>query len=373
MLISRRQFLKYCTVTAGALGLSASDLIKLDKALALEDGVPVIWINAATCTGCSTSLLNSVYYATIQEVLLSGPPLGTLSLEYHPTVMGADGTLATAQAAAASLGTYVLVVEGSVQVGTPPSSNGSSTATSGDYCQVGSINGNETAVAVIDQLAQSAYAVLCVGTCAAFGGIPAADGNITGAMGLLDYFNYGSNAGTSWPTSGEYYYSAQYRSIRPKTVNIPGCPPNPNWIIGTIAYILAHLNLSNIAQSLPPLDSLRRPRMYYGERICNSCNRFLGTATGTTGSLTYQGLAGNFISNRTGDENQIGDPALRSYCLKYIGCKGSRTKSDCSVRKWHSPGYGSTGINWCVGAGAPCQGCTGNYFPDQMSPFLYIR
>jgi len=367
MLISRRQFLKYCTVAAGALGLSATDLIKLDKALALENGVKVIWINAATCSGCSTSLLNSVYYATIQEVLLSGGALQTLSLEYHPTVMAADGTLATDQAeAASSVFPFVLVVEGSIQVAKPYSSNTSSTAAAGDFCQVGTINDKDTAMDVIDDLAQSdnCLAVLCVGTCAAFGGIPAAEGNITGAMGLLDYFSSGSYAGSTLPTSGDFYYSDEWHKVREKTVNIPGCPPNPNWIVGTIAYMLAHLDLSSLDLTLPPLDSLRRPRMYYGERICNSCDRFVGTAGVQIGG-------GKFIDNE--DPDQIGDPGLRTYCLKYIGCKGSRTKSDCSVRKWHSPGYGSTGINWCVGAGAPCQGCTGNYFPDQMSPFHYIR
>jgi hydrogenase small subunit len=372
MLISRRQFLKYCTIAAGALGLSATDLIKIDKALALENGLKVIWINGATCSGCSTSLLNSVYYATIQEVLLSGPENGTLSLEYHPTVMAADGTLATDQANAASTSTFILAVEGSVQAGTPYSSTGQ--GTSGDFCQVGQIGSSDTCAGVVDNLARSSncLAVLSIGTCASFGGIPGAEGGITGALGVLDFFSSNGYAmpaySTSPGTSGDKFYSDAYYTVRPKTINIPGCPPNPNWIVGTIAYVFAHLDLSNLAATLPPVDSLRRPRMYYGERICNSCNRFTGTAGVLT---TYVGLAGNFIDNE--EPNQIGDPNLRSYCLKYIGCKGSRTKSDCSLRKWHSPGYGITGINWCVGAGAPCQGCTGNYFPDGMSPFHYIR
>jgi NiFe hydrogenase small subunit HydA len=148
---------------------------------------------------------------------------------------------------------------------------------------------------------------------------------------------------------------------RSKIINIPGCPPNPNWIVGTIAYLIAH-NLE-----VPQLDALRRPRMYYGERVCNNCERF------------EESLVGNFINQEPGQPdwedrfNDIGNPNKRDYCLKYIGCKGSRTKSDCSLRKWHSPGYGQIGVNWCVGAGAPCQGCTQDGFPDRMSPFHYLR
>jgi hydrogenase small subunit len=374
MIISRRQFLKYCTVAAGALGLSATDLIKLDKALALENGVPILWLNAATCSGCSTSLLNSVYYATIQEILLSGAQYETLSIEYHPTVMAAEGDAAVANANA--MAAYILVVEGSVQVGTPYSSNGSTSLSgvAGDYCHVGALSGGPRLMNVVDTLAKSpkCVAVLTVGTCAAYGGIPAGDPNPTQAKGVLDYFDW-KYPGLTYPTSGDNFYSTTYRGVRGKTINIPGCPPNPNWIIGTIAYIMAHLDLSNpfgnIAAALPPVDALLRPRMYYGERICNTCNRFTGTATDT---LTYVGLAGNFINNNKPDD--IGAPgAKRTYCLKYIGCKGSRTKSDCSLRKWQSPAYGTTGINWCVGAGAPCQGCTQDGFPDRMSPFHYIR
>ena len=376
MLISRRQFLKYCTVAAGALGLSATDLIKLDKALALEDGLPIIWINAATCSGCSTSLLNSVYYATIQEILLSGGANQTLDIEFHPTVMAAEGEAAISNALTRinAVGGYILVVEGSIQAGKPYSSNTGSGATSGDFCHIGDFGTigstvcGKTAMGVIDYLAQHSIYNLAVGTCASYGGIPAAEGSITGAYGLMDYFAIkypGTRGGSTVPTSGETYYSAQWHSVRNRTINIPGCPPNPNWIIGTIAYIMAH------SLALPPMDSLRKPRMYYGERICNSCNRFLGTETGSTWGLTYHGLAGNFINNNTPDD--IGNDDMRTYCLKYIGCKGSRTKSDCSLRKWQSPGYGTTGINWCVGAGAPCQGCTQDVFPDGMSPFLYIR
>jgi hydrogenase small subunit len=324
MIISRRQFLKYCTVAAGALGLTATDLMRLKDALALEGGVKVTWIQGQSCTGCTVSLANSVYYATIQDLLLNTPAATSLDLNYHQTLMSAMSNEAT-QATDVDIPT-VLVVEGAI----PPAASG--------CCEVGSFTGasGESVADVVTALANkttTAY-ILAVGTCAAYGGIPAGNPNPTGAKGVLDFAKSISNA--------------TYKAWRKKTINIPGCPPNPNWIVGTIAYLIGN-------GAIPQLDSLRRPRTYYGERICNSCERF--------GKV--------FINNNTPDD--IGDPTQTTRCLKKVGCKGSRTKSDCSLRKWHSPGFGQVGVNWCVGAGAPCQGCTQNFFPDRMSPFHYIR
>jgi len=330
MKITRRQFLKYCSVAAGALGLTATDLMKLEKALALEGGVDITWISGQSCSGCTVSLANSVYYATIEGLLTNTPAGKSLDLNYHSTLMAAMSDEAT-QAATVSSPT-VLVVEGAI----PPAGSG--------YCDVGSFTGaaGESVADVVDTLAQSAARILAVGTCAAFGGIPAGNPNPTGTMGVMDFFR------------DKYFITnpAKFRQLRRKIINIPGCPPNPNWIVGTIAYMIAN------GYAKPRLDTLKRPVAYYGQRVCNHCDRF----------------GDSFINNRKPD--QIGDPNLNipgGSCLKYIGCKGSRTKSDCSIRKWHSPGLNQAGINWCVGAGAPCQGCTQNYFPDRMSPFHYIR
>jgi len=357
MRITRREFLKYCSVAAGALGLSASDLLKLEKALASVNSVRVIWLMGATCSGCSTSLLNSVYYTTIQDLLLFNPDDEAISLRYHPTVMAASGTLATDAINTTNFDTslpYVLAVEGAIQRGE-----------SGHYCHIGeSILGTGLPSPVTMQDAVDYYAtrtgcaaILSIGTCASFGGIPSGKPYPTDATGVVDFFK------------GKYYVSnfGLYRTLRNKTVNIPGCPPNPNWIVGTVATILYNHH-NGVSPLLPSRDTLRRPRDYYSERICNNCERF--AATSGPGNA-------NFIDNR--NPNQIGydngydGKNWRTFCLKYIGCKGSRTKSDCSLKKWHSPGTGLDGVNWCVGAGAPCQGCTQPNFPDRFSPFHYIR
>jgi hydrogenase small subunit len=274
-------------------------------------------------------------YATVQELLVTPPASSTLDVDYQVTIMSGTDTVATAAANPAT-GTYVLVCEGAVPTGA-----------SGEYCEIaGTINGigsspvtYQRAVTYLGTHA-NCYAVIALGTCASFGGIPAAKPNPTTSKSVI-----GSNSG-----------------LRTKTINIPGCPPNPNWIVGTIAYILSN-NLS-----LPSLDRLRRPVMYYGERICNNCDRFINNkdnfiGIGSDGSLTRVKLPDQIGSTRN---------AVNGYCLKKVGCKGSRTKSDCSLRKWHSPGYGQLGVNWCVGAGSPCLGCVQENFPDRFSPFFHI-
>ena len=338
MNISRRQFIKYCSIAAGALGLNATDLMKIEKATAATGGLPVLWIAGQACTGCTTSLANSVYYQTIQELLLLGTASNTLELKVHETLMAAMSNEATQQTPAITASAFALVVEGAI------------TPTNG-YCTIGSYAGaaSENMSDVVSALAAhtNCAAILAVGTCASFGGIPAAAGNITGAKGVLAHLG---------------------PSYRKKIVNIPGCPPNPNWVVGTVAYMLAN------GYKFPALDSLRRPRTYYGQRICNTCDRFATSTSGTqvTGFLGVTALSPMKV---TAPQN-IGDPTQNipgGRCLKKAGCKGSRTKSDCSLRKWHSPGFAQTGVNWCVGAGAPCQGCTQNFFPDKMSPFHLIK
>ena len=50
-------------------------------------------------------------------------------------------------------------------------------------------------------------------------------------------------------------------------------------------------------------------------------------------------------------------------CLIELGCKGPMSYSDCPLRKWNS------GVNWCIGVGSPCIGCSSDQFPDGMMPF----
>jgi len=334
MIISRRQFMKYCTVAAGAIGLTTTDLLKLEKAFAKETSpFNVAWIAGQACTGCTVSLANSVYYSTIQDLLLFNDDAHALDLNYIETLMAGTGSLATGYADITQA-PFILAIEGAIP-----------TADAGAFCEIGMLPGGPTMTGVVTALANHANcaAILAIGTCASFGGLPAAAGSVTGAKGALSFLG---------------------STFRKKIVNIPGCPPNPNWIVGTIAYILANFDGS---VNLPNVDNLRRPSTYYDQRICNNCDRFIANKDNFVGAPTTMAVT---VPGQLGDPN-INKPS--GYCLKKAGCKGSRTKSDCSWRKWHSPGALVGGVNWCVGAGAPCQGCTQINWPDRFSPFTYLR
>jgi len=356
MRITRRDFLKYCTIAAGALGLTATDLLKMEKALALPTGLKVIWLNGQACTGCTVSLANSSYYATLQDITLGNPLLTgaseTLDIAFIETLSGITGDQIGPNIHTAATGAFALVIEGAMPTGDDK------------YCEIGEnwpdINGGVGPVTIADAVSYysqltTCAAVIPVGTCACYGGIPGGFPNPTGAKGFLQLMK---------DTLGST--SAAYRAVRNKTVNIPGCPPNPNWIVGTLAFLLAN----NLTQ-FPSTDALKRPRTYYGERICNNCDRFNEGDSSFVGETGFGGGGMSAVA-----PNDIGSHIHNvpgGWCLKKVGCKGSRTKSDCSLRKWHSHTALATGVNWCVGAGAPCQGCTQDKFPDGMSPFHYIR
>lgn len=293
MRITRRQFLKYCGGSAVALGLSQIGLLRLRKALAAVDGPPVIWLQGAGCSGCSVSLLNKV--ANDDGPAADDLLLNYINLKYHPTVMAAAGDLAVASAnEVLPSGGHFLVVEGAIP-----------TARRGIYCHVWEEDGEPvTALEAVQTFSEKAAGVIACGTCAAFGGIPAGDPNPTACRGVSEI-------------------------IGDDVINIPGCPPHPDWIIGTIAHIL-------VEGEIPALDGHGRPRMYFGDTVHSGCpNRQLPKA------------------------QQLGQPG----CLENLGCNGQGTKADCPQRKWNN------GINWCIGAQNPCQGCTAPDYPDGTSPF----
>ena len=92
-------------------------------------------------------------------------------------------------------------------------------------------------------LAPKAAAVVAVGTCATYGGIPAMKNNPTGAMGLPDYlgWNWKSKAGIP-------------------VVCIPGCPAQPDNMTETLLYLV--LQLGGLAPTID-LDDALRPRWLF--------------------------------------------------------------------------------------------------------------
>lgn len=298
--VSRRSFLKAVTGTAAGIGISQVFNPALVSAMkeALKNH-PVLWVQGQGCTGCSVSILNSVE-PSIADVLLK-----VISLQFHPTIEAAEGELAMEnmyEIAKEYKGRFTLAVEGAIP-----------TAADGKYCIIGEIDHKEiTMVDIMKDLGSKAGSVLAIGTCAAYGGIPAAEGSVTGATGVIDFF--------------------RANGINTPTINLPGCPPHPDWIVGSIAYFLKN--------GVPELDDDGRPTLFYGENIHDNCPRL---------DEYDEGELAEKLSDAKG-------------CRMDIGCKGPDTYADCFKRKWNS------GMNWCVD-NSVCIGCVEPGFPDGTSPF----
>ncbi|MDQ7791903.1 MAG: hydrogenase small subunit [Clostridia bacterium] len=163
--------------------------------------------------------------------------------------------------------------------------------------------------------ARNAAVIFAIGACATWGGL---------------------NAPTPSQGRGVEYWLNQY-SISKPYVNIPGCSVKPEWFFGTLIHYLQN-------GTLPPLDSNKRPSEYFSGR-----------------TLHQQCPRNPYFENKLflTDWN---DPSQANYCLALKGCKGRWTKSDCPNLLWND------GVNWCIGSGAPCAGCTEPVFYDGFSP-----
>ncbi len=300
MRLSRRDFLKAAAVAVAAGRLAPSVLAELVARVNGRTAPRVIWLQGSGCDGCAISFLNSIHYASVEDLLT-----GTLDVRFQSNIMAATGDLAVsaAEAAGAEPG-YVLIVEGAIPTGA-----------GGKFCKLWP--GMSMHQGVLTFAAGAGY-IVALGACASFGGVTRGAPNPTGAQGVSGII--GSD---------------------PRLVNLPGCPAHPDWLIGTISYILAN-------GALPPLDAHRRPLEFYGKRVHDNCFR--------RHKLCGEPVLASQLGEDTG-------------CLEFLGCKGKHTYSDCPLRKWNSSGPNRYGVNWCIGANSPCLGCVQPTFPDGMSPF----
>lgn len=284
--ISRRDFLKFCAATAATLGLPVTADVAIAEAIDKAKRPSVIWLHFQECTGCSESLLRAEH-PTIDKLIFD-----VISLDYHETLFAAAGHQAEAarrQAMQDNKGKYILVVEGAIPV-----------KDRGIYCKVG----GQTAVDMVKECAADAAAVIAIGSCASWGGMPSIDPNPTGASSVAEV-------------------------LGKPVVTIPGCPPNPYNFLATVVHLLTF-------NALPAVDQLGRPLFAYSRLIHENCER-----------------RAHFDAGRFAIE--FGDEGHRKgYCLYKLGCKGPETYANCPVI-----GFGEAGENsWPVGCGQPCIGCT---------------
>ncbi len=293
MHVTRRSFLKYCSAVSATLGLTPLDLAHLQNALANPAAPKVIWLQGSGCTGCSISFLN--YVSPTAPLSAADVLVSNINLLHHPNLSASAGnTVVEILKTALAQGNYILIVEGGIP-----------TAFGGNACIAWSENGVEkTFQQAVMELTAKAIKTICVGNCAAWGGIPAAGINITAIKGV--------------------------KAVTGKTtINIAGCPPHPNWIVGTIVELLQGKTVA--------LDAYGRPASLYSKKVHDSCP--------------------------LKERDEIKTFGVTGRCLKALGCRGPETMAICPTLKWNN------GVNWCIGANAPCIGCTNPTFPGKEALF----
>jgi hydrogenase small subunit len=169
-------------------------------------------------------------------------------------------------------------------------------------------------------LAPGAAAMIAIGTCATWGGIPAAAGNVTGSMSLMDFL-------------GKDYVSA----LGVPVVNVPGCSPIGDNFTETVAAVL--LFLQGLGP-LPEFDELGRPAWLFGQTVHRHCPR---------AGYYEEGV----FAKEYGDQE----------CLVEVGCWGPVVQ--CNIVERGAINH----MGGCMVAGGPCIGCTMPGFPDKYSPF----
>jgi hydrogenase small subunit len=283
----RRDFIRVCTMALAAVGIPYAAAARVAQAVAAKKLKPsVIWLHFQECTGCTESLLRTSHPA-ISELILD-----LVSLDYHETLFAAAGHQAEdalKKAMKENAGKYICVIEGAIP-----------TKENGIYCKIG----DRTALEIAHEVADKAGAIIAIGSCASWGGVPSADPNPTGATGVP-------------------------MVLKGKTVvTIPGCPANPYNLLGTVLQ-------SATFGTLPELDDKGRPKFAYGRTIHEHCPR------------RPHFDAGRFAQKYGDEGHRLG------YCLYKLGCKGPATYANCSTLS-----FGEVIDAWPIGIGHPCYGCT---------------
>jgi hydrogenase small subunit len=287
----------------------------------------VFWLSGMSCDGCSISMLGA-----------SNPPLEDLALDRAPDVplivmhppmiseeSGQELTAAYRSAAEGTLGApYILVLEGSIPDDQALSAGYLAAMGTGADMPMGARNrGSAQPARVTDwviAMAPRAAATIAVGTCATWGGIPAAAGNITGSMGLMDFLGAGYKSARGIPV-----------------VNVPGCAPQGDNFTETLVALVRYLDGT---RDLPAFDELGRPGWLFDQTVHRHCPK-----------------AGYY------EEGVFSEEPGDNQCLVEIGCWGPVVQ--CNIVERGAVNH----MGGCMVAGGACIGCTMPGFPDKYSPF----
>ncbi|OEW17117.1 oxidoreductase [Campylobacter sp. BCW_6879] len=225
----------------------------------------LVWLHLCECTGCSESLLRSEL-PSFDELIFD-----FFSLEYHETLMTANGTKAEELLEHVLEEDFILAVEGGVA------------AIDTFFLTIGAQG--ESGYEILEKLAAKAKAIFAVGTCSSYGGIQAAYPNPSKTCGISEVLSQ-------------------------KVVNIPGCPPSDVNIIATLSFFA-------LFGVLPELDEQNRPVWAYGKCLHDMCERK---------AKFESGVFAEYFDD---------EAAKNGACLFKIGCKGPYTYNNCPKVKFN--------------------------------------
>lgn len=294
-MLDRRQLLKMAATMSAAFGITnLPEPVQAALKKITPDQLPkLVYLQGQSCTGCSISLLQAA----------SPSPL-TLITDYSKLAFHADLSATSGKQAldlinqyiSGQAGEYFLAVEGAVPYDMP------------DACVIG----DKPFADYLEEAASTMAGAVAIGTCAVYGGIPAAEGNPTGAISVREFY--------------------KRKNKQPLLIDIPGCSVHPDWVWHTIIHL--------VKVGLPELID-GRPALFFGKTVHDRCPR-------------YHDFQQEIFAKKLGEKG----------CLFKLGCLGPDTFADCPTRWWNG------GQNWCIGANAPCIGCASPLFARKKSfPF----
>lgn len=270
----------------------------------------MLWLQGASCGGCTMAVLESGASGWFDELRQSG-----LELLWHPSVSEQTGEevlelLESVRAGREPLD--VLVLEGSVARG--PHLSGRFNMLAGT---------NRSIYHWVCDLAPLAGYVVAVGSCAAYGGIPAAGANPTDAVGLQ--FE-GTDSGGA--------LGAGFRSRRGlPVINVAGCAPHPGWIMETL------LALSTADLAVGDLDTYGRPKFIANHLAHHGCSR------------------NEFYEFKASAEGV----SERGCLMEHLGCRATQAVGDCNQRSWNGGGSCTKGGYACIACTSPGFEAAQNY------------
>lgn len=270
----------------------------------------MLWLQASGCGGCTMSLLCAESPNVLD--LLEDGGIETL---WHPALSvetGAEARAILDDVAEGRRPLDILCVEGAIARG--PGGSGRFQMLSGT---------GQSLMHWVEQIAPRAAHVVAVGSCAAYGGVTAAGGNPTDAVGL----QYdGAHPGGIFP---EDWRSRSGASV----INVAGCPTHPGWVTETLLMLAGAEDI--------PLDGFNRPRFYADHLVHHGCpkNEFYEYKASAR-KLSEQGCM-----------------------MENLGCIGTQAVGDCNIRPWNGEGS-------CTRGGYPCINCTAPLFEDPRHAFV---